>query len=224
MNLKYLYLPLVSFLTVASLNASIFFDDFDDETVGATPTGWSISNLVFVTSDYSVSPSNSFFFRDGANRTATLTNYVTIPDVSQDLAFSFDFFAGVASVESADSLVFYIDFGQGGGYQPVLKDAGVANGFAQTSDYTGTLITLANADGSATPGDFQSYSVIVPSSYYSDTLSADSFKLRYVWNGSSNDEDAYIDNISVAVVPEPSQFAILLGLGALLVACKRRRA
>ncbi|MDQ8206365.1 hypothetical protein QEH52_02515 [Coraliomargarita sp. SDUM461003] len=147
---------------------------------------------------------------------------MTIPDVSQDLEFSFDFFAGVASVEAADSLVFSIDFGSG--FEPILKDAGIADGFAQTSEYTGTQITLASAGGTATPGDFQSYSVIVPSAYYSDTLSASSFKLRFVWSGSTNDEDAYLDNISVATVPEPSQFAILLGLSTLLVACKRRHA
>ncbi len=156
----------------------------------------------------------------------TLTNAVTIPNVSQDLEFSFEFFAGVASVETADNLVFSIDFGQGAGFQPVLKSTGIASGFAQTSEYTGTQITVTGAEGSATAGDFKNYSVIVPSSYYSDTLSADSFQMRFVWNGSTNDEDAYLDNISVVAVPEPSSVVMmLLGMSVtLLVASKRRRA
>ena len=87
--------------------------------------------------------------------------------------------------------------------------------------YTGTQITLAN--GSGTSLDFVSYSVIVPSSYYSDTLSATEFKLKFVFNGSNDDEDAYIDNINVATVPEPSQFAAVLGLTGLLLTLRRRR-
>ncbi|MDQ8206363.1 hypothetical protein QEH52_02505 [Coraliomargarita sp. SDUM461003] len=194
----------VSLLSVVtSLNASIFFDDFDSDTVGGAPAAWSrnSSTLIYVADSYSVSNSNSLFMRQGDSaRKLTLTNYVTIPDATQDLVFSFDYFVP-ATLEGGgshpDFLIFEIDFGSG--FQPILYDAGRPDGFAQTMDYAGAQLTLANADGSQ--ADFMNYSVIVPSSYYSDTLTATEFKLRFSWKSTSPNEDAYIDNVSVAELP-----------------------
>ena len=225
MNLNYLSLPLIALSSISVLDAAtLFTDDFDDRATigsGTATTGWTVSDnsRVYVSSAESESGANSLFFRDGSSRRAELTSFVTITDVSQDLLFSFDYF-GAASFEASDGLLFQVDFGSG--FESVLLDQGMLDGYTSADTaYTGTQITLAN--GSGTSLDFVSYSVIVPSSYYSDTLSATEFKLKFVFNGSNDDEDAYIDNINVATVPEPSQFAAVLGLTGLLLTLRRRR-
>ncbi|MDQ8208465.1 hypothetical protein QEH52_13155 [Coraliomargarita sp. SDUM461003] len=227
MNLKCLYLPLTVLSSVVALDAStLFTDNFDDRTVigsGTTTSGWAVSTAdrVYVSSVEASSGANSLFMRHSGSRSAALSSFVAISDVSQDLIFSFDYF-GVNSLESSDDFAFEIDFGSG--YQSVLVDSGMPNGYESTdlsSSYTGTEIGLASDAG--TSAGFVNYSIVVPSSYYNGVLAADEFKLRFLFKSSNDGENAYIDNVSVVAVPEPSQCAVVLGVSGLLLAVRRRR-
>ncbi len=219
MKLPHLILPL---LVSVSANAAIISYDFDSDTPGSgnVPAGWSVnsSDRVYVSSNYSASSPNSLFMRNSGFRSATLTTEVAIPDVTQDLVFSFDYYSP-ETLESGDVFNFQIDFGSG--YQTVITDAGMPNGFDQTAPYTGSAFVLDSTAGEAPA--FESYSIVVPSSYYNDTLSATTFNVRFTFSSGSSNEDAYIDNVSVVAVPEPSIFASLLGLGALSFVVFRRK-
>ncbi len=226
MNSKCLYLPLVALSSVIALDASpLFTDNFDDRVTigsGTATSGWTVSDntRVYVINSTSDSTPNSLFMRHSGTRTAKLSSAVAITDTTQDLVFSFDYKGGPNSLESGDFMSFMIDFG--GGYETVLTDAGLADGY--TGTYSGSLLSPDSdpvITGAAT--DFLSYSVIVPSSYYSGTLSADSFNLQLYFNSGSDNENGYFDNVSVAAVPEPSQYAVILGLSGLLLALRRRR-
>jgi hypothetical protein len=50
-----------------------------------------------------------------------------------------------------------------------------------------------------------------------------SFVLRNFSSSTANDATAYIDNVSISVIPEPSTYAAMFGLGALVLVALRRR-
>ena len=220
MKLPQIVFPLFATLT---MNAAIVSYDFDSDTAGSgnVPAGWSVSNSarVYVSAAYSESSPNSLYMQNDSTRTAQMIDFAAIPDVSKDLVVSFDYYSP-ATLEEGDSLGLQIDFGAG--YQDVLTDAGMPNGFDQTTPYTGSTIVLDNAPGMAS--SFENYSIVIPSTYYNDTLSATSLKLRFSFSSGAGGENAFIDNVSVNAVPEPSSFGSILALSAIgFVVLRRKR-
>ncbi|MDF3129821.1 PEP-CTERM sorting domain-containing protein [Kiritimatiellaeota bacterium B1221] len=103
----------------------------------------------------------------------------------------------------------------------MLTDKGVPDGTAH-STYTGTTTGLATATG--TSSDWFRYTITVPESYDSDTLSSTSFQMRFATSGSTSGEDFHQDNVAVNLVSEPS--TLFLFVGGILVmgfsSCRRK--
>lgn len=209
-----------SLLLAQSATAAIIFEDsFENppDVAGENPVGWNVSHTAIVVTDARASQgSQSLFIRDGGPRLVTQASPVSIPGGGQDLLIEFDF-ALNSSTETGEGLIAF-DIDLGSGFETVINDEGQANGYADVSAYSGSTITLPNAGGGNTA--FFSYAVTVPASYYG---SASEISLRFTTNSSVSAENFNLDNVSISTVPEPSAYALMLGLSTLGLLVYRRR-
>jgi fibronectin type 3 domain-containing protein len=179
-------------------NSVLFIDSFEapPETVGATPTLWTVSNPgIVVNAAAAADRTNSLFVRDGPNRTVTMVTPVSLAG-TEAIEISFDF-AQLNSIETGEGLIaFAIDFGAG--FQTVINDEGSANGLAATV-YSGTTLSLDNSNG-AGPVNFVNYKVLIDSAYYTDVLNSTSIRLRFVTHSGAAVESFRIDNVRIIAI------------------------
>ncbi|MDF3129981.1 PEP-CTERM sorting domain-containing protein [Kiritimatiellaeota bacterium B1221] len=220
MNRTIITLVLCGTFAITHSHADLLFEDSFETPVtaatthsetGGTPVNWnrSSSTLVEILSDTASDGNQSLFFRDDP-RWANQKTAVAITG-GGDLLFTFDMKAD-NTLESADKFTFKVDFG--GGYQTVLTDAGAPDGTIST--YSGTTIAIG-APATGSNANWMSYAITVPETYYSNTLSATTFQMRFETATGSPGEYFHLDNITVSTIPEPSSvFLVISGMTALL--------
>ncbi|WFB37655.1 PEP-CTERM sorting domain-containing protein [Kiritimatiellota bacterium B12222] len=197
----------------------LFFDGFEDDAVGSGNTldNWTQSDTtrVYAVNSTSHTGANSLFMRHSGTRSLTQINAIDITGTS-GLLVSWWMMQGTDDQESNESFIFSMDFGSG--MQTVLTDKGEADG--GVFNYSGTELNNPTDTGKAT--SFVKYSVSIDSSYYLGDLEATAVKLKFYNQTGSNNENLYIDDISITAVPEPTAVTLLvIGFAALMI-CRRK--
>lgn len=93
-------------------------------------------------------------------------------------------------------------------------------------DPAGNLVTLDNQQAAFWMRDLSDDSItstVLLNSSKADTLASISLVFRNFNSSAANANTIYVDDLSITAIPEPSTYAALFGLGALLFVALRRR-
>lgn len=208
---------LILSLCVVRLSAqTVVFNEGFEGYSGSNPTLWSrgssTATILVVTNNATdlgrthkvATGLRSVFFRDGSNRSLTLldANAVKVSEGDQVVVSYWASQYGTA-YEAADFLMLSAKFGTNAWIE-VVKDTGKIDGGGTSGDplaYTGTRIDPSSAVGFST--DFKGYWVKLPV-----PAGAASLLLRFTTNGSSDNEDFWLDDIAVEVRPRATLMTI----------------
>ncbi len=246
-NMKH-WLPILFFTSLTGLSAQTvyFSDNFESDTVGSTPSGWtnaSSGKVIVQDTGAPFGPSNKYVELIDSSTGGQLNFSQTTSDLEGIASvFSFDYYEptsiytdtinfgyGASDINSSGPAVLSIGEGKISGTSAYSMDTDVriflyVNDTAESTFYSigqNSNISLAASTYNLWVYDYSSdtYSQIISDG----TVGANDvqrFGFR-VFNTAT--QQAYIDNVSVSSIPEPSTYAFSIATATLLLAYMRRR-